>query len=61
MGISIRCNLLRIFQFRATGELSFDITTNDPSMLPVTDFELKDYGGPKQKFGFTIGPVCFIG
>lgn len=47
--------------FRATGELTFDIITSDTMSLPVVDFKLKDYGSPGQKFGFTVGPVCYIG
>jgi hypothetical protein len=37
----------------------FEFETNKPKRLPVLDMKLADIGRDDQKFGLTIGPVCF--
>jgi len=45
--------------FKTLGETEFDIETTVPLLLPITDFELKEYGTVNEKFGFSLAPVCY--
>uniref|UniRef100_A0A3Q4ANS8 Fibrillar collagen NC1 domain-containing protein n=1 Tax=Mola mola TaxID=94237 RepID=A0A3Q4ANS8_MOLML len=38
-----------------------EINSPKVEQVPVVDIMFNDFGGPAQKFGFEVGPVCFIG
>lgn len=38
-----------------------EINTPKVEQVPFVDIMFNDFGGPTQKFGFEVGPVCFIG
>lgn len=38
-----------------------EINTPKIDQLPIVDVMLTDFGDPNQKFGFEVGPVCFLG
>ncbi|KAI5091224.1 collagen, type V, alpha 3b precursor [Silurus meridionalis] len=40
-------------------ELTLDFPNTDT--LPILDVAVSDFGNSKQKFGFSVGPVCFNG
>lgn len=44
---------------RQNGFTVFEIKTSKLDRLPITNFQMQDYGNPWQKFGFEAGPVCF--
>lgn len=38
-----------------------EINTPRIDQLPIIDVMLNDFGDPNQRFGFEVGPVCFLG
>uniref|UniRef100_A0A8C4SVB4 Collagen, type XI, alpha 1a n=1 Tax=Erpetoichthys calabaricus TaxID=27687 RepID=A0A8C4SVB4_ERPCA len=38
-----------------------EINTPKIDQVPIIDVMLNDFGDPNQKFGFEVGPVCFLG
>ncbi|KAG7275401.1 hypothetical protein CRUP_030886 [Coryphaenoides rupestris] len=38
-----------------------EINTPKVEQVPFVDIMFNDFGGSAQKFGFEVGPVCFIG
>uniref|UniRef100_A0A3Q3LB79 Fibrillar collagen NC1 domain-containing protein n=1 Tax=Mastacembelus armatus TaxID=205130 RepID=A0A3Q3LB79_9TELE len=38
-----------------------EINTPKIDQVPIIDIMLTDFGDPNQKFGFEVGPVCFLG
>lgn len=38
-----------------------EISTPKVEQVPFVDIMFNDFGGSTQKFGFEVGPVCFIG
>lgn len=38
-----------------------EINTPKVEQVPFVDIMFNDFGGANQKFGFEVGPVCFIG
>lgn len=38
-----------------------EINTPKVEQVPFVDIMFNDFGGSTQKFGFEVGPVCFIG
>lgn len=38
-----------------------EINTPRIDQLPIIDVMLNDFGDPSQRFGFEVGPVCFLG
>uniref|UniRef100_A0A8C5HCY3 Collagen, type XI, alpha 1a n=1 Tax=Gouania willdenowi TaxID=441366 RepID=A0A8C5HCY3_GOUWI len=38
-----------------------EINTPKIDQVPIVDVMLTDFGDPNQKFGFEVGPVCFLG
>lgn len=46
-------------QTKQSGTTVFEIRSK-ASRLPIVDFLPKDYGQRHQKFGFKVGPVCFL-
>ncbi|KAI6061439.1 collagen alpha-2(XI) chain-like protein [Aix galericulata] len=38
-----------------------EVSTPRPEQLPLTDVRVADFGEPNQRFGFEVGPVCFLG
>ncbi|KAG9354263.1 hypothetical protein JZ751_012387 [Albula glossodonta] len=38
-----------------------EINTPKVEQVPFVDIMFNDFGGASQKFGFEVGPVCFIG
>lgn len=46
--------------FKKLKKSIFTLTSSDPSQLPIKDFAPRGYGGRGQRFGFTVGPVCFL-
>jgi collagen type V/XI/XXIV/XXVII alpha len=38
-----------------------EINTPKVEQVPFVDIMFNDFGGATQKFGFEVGPVCFIG
>lgn len=38
-----------------------EINTPQVEQLPLLDVHVTDFGGPNQRFGFEVGPVCFLG
>lgn len=38
-----------------------EVWTPQVEQLPLLDVRVMDFGGPDQKFGFTVGPACFLG
>lgn len=38
-----------------------EINTPRVQQVPIIDFLVSDFGKPSQKFGFEVGPACFVG
>lgn len=38
-----------------------EVTSSHVEWLPLTDVAVVDFGDANQKFGFELGPVCFMG
>lgn len=38
-----------------------EINTPRIDQLPIIDVMLNDFGDSNQRFGFEVGPVCFLG
>uniref|UniRef100_A0A8C4J5Y9 Fibrillar collagen NC1 domain-containing protein n=1 Tax=Dromaius novaehollandiae TaxID=8790 RepID=A0A8C4J5Y9_DRONO len=38
-----------------------EVTSSRVERLPLTDVAVADFGDANQKFGFELGPVCFLG
>ncbi|KAK2868174.1 hypothetical protein Q7C36_000045 [Tachysurus vachellii] len=38
-----------------------EINTPRIDQVPIIDVMLNDFGDPNQRFGFEVGPVCFLG
>lgn len=38
-----------------------EINTPKVEQIPYVDIMFNDFGGATQKFGFEVGPACFIG
>ncbi|XP_061436069.1 collagen alpha-1(XI) chain-like [Lethenteron reissneri] len=48
--------------FRKGSERSvLSVRTPRVELLPLSDVMISDFGEPSQRFGFTLGPVCFQG
>lgn len=43
------------------GKTVLEINTPKIDQVPIIDVMLNDFGDPNQKFGFEVGPVCFLG
>lgn len=43
------------------GKTVMEINTPKIDQVPIIDVRLTDFGDPNQKFGFEVGPVCFLG
>uniref|UniRef100_A0A3Q2CAA0 Collagen, type XI, alpha 1a n=1 Tax=Cyprinodon variegatus TaxID=28743 RepID=A0A3Q2CAA0_CYPVA len=43
------------------GKTVLEINTPKIDQVPIVDVMLTDFGDPNQKFGFEVGPVCFLG
>lgn len=43
------------------GKTVLEIDTPKIEQLPIADVMLNDFGDPNQKFGFEVGPACFLG
>lgn len=43
------------------GKTVMEINTPKIDQVPIIDVMLTDFGDPNQKFGFEVGPVCFLG
>uniref|UniRef100_A0AAR2KYJ7 Fibrillar collagen NC1 domain-containing protein n=1 Tax=Pygocentrus nattereri TaxID=42514 RepID=A0AAR2KYJ7_PYGNA len=43
------------------GKTVIEINTPKIDQVPVVDVMLSDFGDPNQKFGFEVGPACFLG
>lgn len=43
------------------GKTVLEINTPKIDQVPIMDVMLTDFGDPNQKFGFEVGPVCFLG
>ncbi|KAG8538544.1 hypothetical protein GDO81_022459, partial [Engystomops pustulosus] len=46
---------------KGTDKTVLEIHTPRVEQLPLTDAMFMDFGEPNQKFGFEVGPVCFMG
>lgn len=38
-----------------------EIDTPKVEQVPIVDIMFSDFGEPAQKFGFEVGPACFLG
>ncbi|KAG1948520.1 collagen alpha-2(XI) chain [Pimephales promelas] len=38
-----------------------EVNTPQVEQLPLLDIRISDFGEDNQKFGFEVGPVCFLG
>uniref|UniRef100_A0A8C2A0Y3 Collagen, type XI, alpha 1a n=1 Tax=Cyprinus carpio TaxID=7962 RepID=A0A8C2A0Y3_CYPCA len=43
------------------GKTVLEINTPKIDQVPIVDVMFTDFGDPNQKFGFEVGPVCFLG
>ncbi|CDR07933.1 unnamed protein product [Oncorhynchus mykiss] len=43
------------------GKTVMEINTPKIDQVPIIDVMLNDFGDASQKFGFEVGPVCFLG
>ncbi|KAI5087262.1 collagen alpha-2(XI) chain isoform 2 precursor, partial [Silurus meridionalis] len=43
------------------GRTVLEINTPQVEQLPLKDIKITDFGETSQKFGFEVGPVCFLG
>lgn len=43
------------------GKTVMEINTPKIDQVPIMDVMMTDFGDPNQKFGFEVGPVCFLG
>ncbi|CAB1349989.1 unnamed protein product [Coregonus sp. 'balchen'] len=43
------------------GKTVMEINTPKIDQVPIIDVRLNDFGDASQKFGFEVGPVCFLG
>ncbi|GAA6070097.1 collagen alpha-2(XI) chain isoform X1 [Tachysurus ichikawai] len=46
---------------KAYGRTVLEINTPQVEQLPLMDIKITDFGETNQKFGFEVGPVCFLG
>lgn len=46
---------------KGTDKTVLEIHTPIVDQLPLRDVMFMDFGEPNQKFGFEVGPVCFLG
>ncbi|MEE6518463.1 hypothetical protein FKM82_029465 [Ascaphus truei] len=46
---------------KGTDKTVLEVHTPLVDQLPLTDAMFMDFGEPNQKFGFEVGPVCFLG
>jgi collagen type V/XI/XXIV/XXVII alpha len=55
-------NFCLILQSRKGYEKTvIEINTPKIDQVPVIDVMINDFGDQNQKFGFEVGPVCFLG
>lgn len=55
-------SLLFLLQTRkGYGKTVMEINTPKIDQVPIMDVMMTDFGDPNQKFGFEVGPVCFLG
>ncbi|KAB1274963.1 Collagen alpha-1 chain [Camelus dromedarius] len=43
------------------GNTVIEINTPKIDQVPIVDVMINDFGDQSQKFGFEVGPVCFLG
>lgn len=43
------------------GKTVLELNTPKIDQVPIIDLMVTDFGDPNQKFGFEVGPVCFLG
>uniref|UniRef100_A0A8C8DMG9 Fibrillar collagen NC1 domain-containing protein n=1 Tax=Oryzias sinensis TaxID=183150 RepID=A0A8C8DMG9_9TELE len=43
------------------GKTVLELNTPKIDQVPIVDVMFNDFGDPNQKFGFDVGPVCFLG
>lgn len=54
--------LVLVLQMRkGYGKTVLEINTPKIDQVPIVDVMFADFGDPNQKFGFEVGPVCFLG
>ncbi|GAB0201622.1 collagen alpha-1(XI) chain-like [Grus japonensis] len=46
---------------KGSGRTVLEVSTPRLEQLPLLDLRLTDFGEPGQRFGFELGPVCFLG
>uniref|UniRef100_A0A8C8SKN8 Fibrillar collagen NC1 domain-containing protein n=1 Tax=Pelusios castaneus TaxID=367368 RepID=A0A8C8SKN8_9SAUR len=46
---------------KGSGRTVLEVNTPRVEQLPLLDARFPDFGQPHQKFGFAVGPVCFLG
>lgn len=46
---------------KGNGKTVMEINTPKIDQVPIIDVMLTDFGDSNQKFGFEVGPVCFLG
>ncbi|NWX51956.1 CO5A1 protein, partial [Steatornis caripensis] len=45
---------------KGSGQTVLEVSTPRPEQLPLLDLRVMDFGEPGQRFGFEVGPVCFL-
>lgn len=59
---SLPCCVFSLRQLKKGYEKTvLEINTPKVEQVPFVDIMFNDFGGSTQKFGFEVGPVCFIG
>ncbi|CAM9108347.1 unnamed protein product [Bubo scandiacus] len=46
---------------KGPGRTVLEVSTPRLEQLPLLDVRVMDFGEPGQRFGFEVGPVCFLG
>lgn len=54
-------SLSRLQERQGYAKTVMEINTPKIDQVPIIDVMLNDFGDPNQKFGFEVGPVCFLG
>lgn len=46
---------------KGSSQTVLEVSTPRLEQLPLMDVRVMDFGEPSQRFGFEVGPVCFLG
>ncbi|CAB1317945.1 unnamed protein product, partial [Coregonus sp. 'balchen'] len=59
--LSDGCSVRTQYRFPGYSKTVMEINTPRIDQVPIIDVMFNDFGEPNQRFGFEVGPVCFMG